>query len=147
MRMLRRGRLAAPSRSAILELLSAASVIECPGRASGTPLPIQWIQTCPGKQERCVTFRFSSLTNGHRPSAESGHAGTRPVPSRPDAAPVAGDVDVRAVWARPDPVRLFRLAEDVRDGKLRIPIARRMRLSEIREAHEAAEKGVWGKIG
>jgi NADPH:quinone reductase-like Zn-dependent oxidoreductase len=63
----------------------------------------------------------------------------------PDAAKKAG-VEVRDVWARPDPDRLNRLAEDVRDGKLKMPIARRMRLSEVREAHELAEQGVNGKI-
>jgi NADPH:quinone reductase-like Zn-dependent oxidoreductase len=63
----------------------------------------------------------------------------------PEGAKKAG-VDVREVFAQPDPDRLHRLAEDVRDGKLKIPIAKRMRLSEIREAHQLAEKGVDGKI-
>ena len=61
---------------------------------------------------------------------------------RPDAA---RDLDVREVWA-PDVERLYQLAEDVRGGKLRIPIARRMKLSDIREAHALAEKGGGGKI-
>jgi NADPH:quinone reductase-like Zn-dependent oxidoreductase len=59
---------------------------------------------------------------------------------------VGGNVDARAVFAQPDPARLHRLAQDFRDGKLKIPIARRMRLSDIREAHRAAEIGVAGKI-
>jgi NADPH:quinone reductase-like Zn-dependent oxidoreductase len=63
----------------------------------------------------------------------------------PEAAQKAG-IDVRGVWAHPDPDRLVPLAEAFRDGKLQIPIAKRFRLSEIREAHEAAEKGVGGKI-
>ena len=62
---------------------------------------------------------------------------------RPESA---GTVDVRPVWAQPDPDRLYQLAKDVRDGKLRIPIARRMKLSEIRDAHRAAENGAAGKI-
>jgi NADPH:quinone reductase-like Zn-dependent oxidoreductase len=58
----------------------------------------------------------------------------------------AGNADVRAVFAHPDPDRLYRLAKDFRDGKLKIPIARRMKLSEIREAHKAAQNGAEGKI-
>lgn len=58
----------------------------------------------------------------------------------------AGNADVRAVFAHPDPDRLYRLAKDFRDGKLKIPIARRMKLSEIREAHKAAQNGADGKI-
>lgn len=58
----------------------------------------------------------------------------------------AGNVDVRAVFAHPDPDRLYRLAEDFRHGRLKIPIARRMKLSEIREAHKAAQNGADGKI-
>jgi NADPH:quinone reductase-like Zn-dependent oxidoreductase len=63
----------------------------------------------------------------------------------PEAAEKAG-IDVRAVFAHPDPDRLYKLAEDFRDGRLRIPIAKRFRLAEMRQAHEAAEKGVNGKI-
>jgi NADPH:quinone reductase-like Zn-dependent oxidoreductase len=63
----------------------------------------------------------------------------------PEAAEKAG-IQVRAVWAHPDPDRLYKLAEDFRDGRLQIPIAKRFRLSQLREAHEAAEKGVNGKI-
>jgi NADPH:quinone reductase-like Zn-dependent oxidoreductase len=55
-------------------------------------------------------------------------------------------IDFREIWAHPDAARLHELAHAVRDGKLAIPIARRMRLSEIREAHEAAQKGAGGKI-
>ncbi|HWD98685.1 MAG TPA: NADP-dependent oxidoreductase [Bryobacteraceae bacterium] len=63
----------------------------------------------------------------------------------PEAAAKAG-IDVREVWSRPDPERLRKLAEDYRDGKLKIPIAERVPLSDIRRAHELAEKGVEGKI-
>lgn len=64
---------------------------------------------------------------------------------KPDAAQKAG-INVNQVWAQPDTPRLYQLAEDFRDGKLIIPIAKRMPLSEIREAHTLAEKGVSGKI-
>ena len=64
---------------------------------------------------------------------------------QPEAAKKAG-VNVNAVFAQPDPNRLYKLAEDVRDGRLKIPIAKRMRLSEIREAQAEAEKGINGKI-
>jgi len=64
---------------------------------------------------------------------------------KPAAAEKAG-IDVRSVWSRPDPKRLFEMAEDVRDGKLKIPIAKRFTLSEIREAQRAAQGGVAGKI-
>jgi len=64
---------------------------------------------------------------------------------RPDAAVKAG-IDVRPVLAQPDPDRLYQLAEAFRDGRLRIPIGRRLPLSEIRQAQEAAEQGSEGKI-
>ncbi len=65
---------------------------------------------------------------------------------KPPAAEKAG-VRVQAVYARPDADRLRQLAADVRDGKLKIPIARTFRFSEIRQAHELAEKGeIVGKI-
>ncbi len=60
--------------------------------------------------------------------------------------PGTENIDVRAIVAKPDPNRLFELAKDVSDGKLKMPIACRMGLSDIRKAHEAAEKGVNGKI-
>ena len=67
------------------------------------------------------------------------------VVGKPEAAAKAG-IEVREVWAQSDADRLYQLAENVRDGKLDIPIALRLPLSEIRLAHEAAEKGVSGKI-
>jgi NADPH:quinone reductase-like Zn-dependent oxidoreductase len=63
---------------------------------------------------------------------------------KPDAA-AGQDIDVRQVWAQPDPDRLHALALNVKEGRLRIPISRRMLLEELREAHEQAERGV-GKI-
>ena len=53
---------------------------------------------------------------------------------------------VRAHLAHPDSGRLAALAESAAAGKLIIPIARRMPLAQVREAHTLAEKGVGGKI-
>ena len=64
---------------------------------------------------------------------------------KPDAAQRAGVV-VRDVYAQPDPDRLHQLAAAVRDGKLIIPIAQRLPLSEIRQAQSMAEKDGHGKI-
>jgi NADPH:quinone reductase-like Zn-dependent oxidoreductase len=55
-------------------------------------------------------------------------------------------LEVRHVWAQPDPDRLASLVRAVADGALAIPIARRFPLSEIREAQELAEKGAGGKV-
>jgi NADPH:quinone reductase-like Zn-dependent oxidoreductase len=51
-----------------------------------------------------------------------------------------------ALQARPDSKRLAELAEDVRQGDLVIPIGKRFKLSQIREAMTAAEKGDSGKV-
>lgn len=51
-----------------------------------------------------------------------------------------------ALQARPDSKRLAELAEDVRRGDLVIPIGKRFKLSQIREAMTAAEKGDSGKV-
>lgn len=64
---------------------------------------------------------------------------------KPEGADQAG-IDVREVWAHPDSERLHLLAHDFRDGRLHIPIAKRMVLSQIRQAHQAAEQGSAGKI-
>jgi NADPH:quinone reductase-like Zn-dependent oxidoreductase len=48
--------------------------------------------------------------------------------------------------AHPDSARLTALAQAVADGKLSIPIARRMPLEDIRAAHTLAEHGAGGKI-
>lgn len=55
-------------------------------------------------------------------------------------------LEVRHVWARPDPERLASMVRAVAEGTLVIPIARRYPLSDIRKAHEAAEKGAGGKV-
>ncbi|MGC1784779.1 MAG: NADP-dependent oxidoreductase [Acidobacteriaceae bacterium] len=53
---------------------------------------------------------------------------------------------VRAVSAQPDAAQLHQLAEAVANGEFSIPIARRMKLSQAREAQRLAEAGGIGKI-
>jgi NADPH:quinone reductase-like Zn-dependent oxidoreductase len=53
---------------------------------------------------------------------------------------------VHALRSHPDSRRLAELAQSVAAGKLMIPIATRLPLSEIREAHTLAEQGARGKI-
>jgi NADPH:quinone reductase-like Zn-dependent oxidoreductase len=53
---------------------------------------------------------------------------------------------VRAFMAHPDRKRLTELIAAVADGKLTIPIAKRMPLAEIRDAQRLAEKGAGGKV-
>jgi len=55
-------------------------------------------------------------------------------------------VKVVPVYSTPNVKALQFMAEAVRDGKLRIPISRKFRLSDAAEAQAAAEKGVSGKI-
>ena len=57
------------------------------------------------------------------------------------------DIRVEAFMATPDASLLRQMADAVRDGKLVIPVVRKMRLSEAGEAQALAEKGsVGGKI-
>jgi NADPH:quinone reductase-like Zn-dependent oxidoreductase len=56
------------------------------------------------------------------------------------------DLRVAAVWARPDSTRLEVLGNQVAQGLFSIPIARKLKLSQIREAQQLAEKGGIGKI-
>jgi len=53
---------------------------------------------------------------------------------------------VHAIMTHPDSARLAALAQAVADRKLVIPIVRRFSLSEIRAAHQAAERGAGGKV-
>ncbi len=53
---------------------------------------------------------------------------------------------VKAFMTHADPKRLGELAQAVAGGKLQIPIARRFPLAEAAAAHEAAERGVNGKV-
>jgi NADPH:quinone reductase-like Zn-dependent oxidoreductase len=56
-------------------------------------------------------------------------------------------IAVRAVFAQPDARTLRELAEAVARGELKIPIARTLPLSQIRDAHRLAETGgVIGKV-
>jgi len=55
-------------------------------------------------------------------------------------------VNVTFVFSKFDRNILQFMAEAVRDGKLRIPIGRKLPLSQAAEAHAAAEKGGIGKI-
>jgi len=64
----------------------------------------------------------------------------------PPEAAKGRDLEVRAIMAKPDSARLEQLAGDVASGALSIPIAKRFKLSQIREAHQLAEKGAGGKI-
>ncbi len=67
------------------------------------------------------------------------------VVGKAEAAEKAG-IQVVQVLAQPDSKRLAELAEDVRDADLVIPIGKRFKLSEIREAHQVAQKGSAGKV-
>jgi NADPH:quinone reductase-like Zn-dependent oxidoreductase len=53
---------------------------------------------------------------------------------------------VQLVWAHPDSQRLHSLAEAVAKGEFSIPIARRMKLSQVREAQTIGEAGGVSKI-
>jgi NADPH:quinone reductase-like Zn-dependent oxidoreductase len=55
-------------------------------------------------------------------------------------------LEVRHVWAKPDPERLAWMVRAVVEGDLVIPVAKRFPLSEIRAAHELAQKGAGGKV-
>jgi NADPH:quinone reductase-like Zn-dependent oxidoreductase len=66
-----------------------------------------------------------------------------------DAPPNAADyssVKVVTVYSHPDSKTLEFMAEAVRDGKLIIPISRKLPLREAAQAHALAEKGGIGKI-
>jgi NADPH:quinone reductase-like Zn-dependent oxidoreductase len=57
------------------------------------------------------------------------------------------NVRIEAFMAKPDASLLRQMADAVRDGKLNIPIVKRMRLSEAGEAQRLAERGsLGGKI-
>jgi NADPH:quinone reductase-like Zn-dependent oxidoreductase len=56
------------------------------------------------------------------------------------------DLQVHEVWSEPDAKRLETLAGELVRGEFTIPISKRFKLAEIREAHALAEKGGGGKI-
>ena len=64
----------------------------------------------------------------------------------PEGAGLHPTVEIRAMSAVPDPRTLEIYSQDVRDGKLMIPIDRMVPLEEADEAQAAAEKGGVGKI-
>jgi NADPH:quinone reductase-like Zn-dependent oxidoreductase len=55
-------------------------------------------------------------------------------------------VEIKRVFGRADPAKVREFADDIRDGKYVLPIARTMPLSEAAEAHRMGEKGGIGKI-
>ena len=55
-------------------------------------------------------------------------------------------LEVRHVWAEADHERLAALMHAVAEGALVIPIAKRLPLAQIRQAHELAERGAGGKV-
>jgi NADPH:quinone reductase-like Zn-dependent oxidoreductase len=57
------------------------------------------------------------------------------------------DIQVEAFMAHPDASRLYQLADEAARSEFSIPIARTMKLQEIRQAHRISEKGgLGGKI-
>ena len=56
------------------------------------------------------------------------------------------DLQVHEVWSEPDAKRLEALARELARGEFTIPISKRFKLAEIRQAHALAEKGGGGKI-
>jgi NADPH:quinone reductase-like Zn-dependent oxidoreductase len=70
---------------------------------------------------------------------EGGICGTVVTP-RPDGS-LHPKIRVQHVMAVPDPSKVREFADDLRDGKFKLPIARTFPLSETAEAHAFAEKG------
>jgi NADPH:quinone reductase-like Zn-dependent oxidoreductase len=64
----------------------------------------------------------------------------------PDNAKAYPSVRVVAFVSKQDPKTLVYMAEAVRDGRMKVPIAQRLPLKEARQGHIAMEKGVAGKI-
>lgn len=67
------------------------------------------------------------------------------VVGEPQGAKARGFV-VHSLLAHPDSERLAALAKDVADGKLIVPIAARLPLSEARDAQLLAQRGAGGKV-
>jgi NADPH:quinone reductase-like Zn-dependent oxidoreductase len=55
-------------------------------------------------------------------------------------------LQVNEVWSEPDAKRLQQLAGEIARGTFTLPIAKRLKLEEVRQAHELAEKGASGKV-
>jgi NADPH:quinone reductase-like Zn-dependent oxidoreductase len=56
------------------------------------------------------------------------------------------DLRVVAIWAQPNSARLEQLGREVAQGVFSIPISKKLKLSQIGEAQQLAEKGGIGKI-
>ena len=68
------------------------------------------------------------------------------VVGKPESAKGRPDLQVNEVYSQPDGKRLEQLAREIAQGAFTIPIARTLKLAEIRQAHELAEKGANGKV-
>jgi NADPH:quinone reductase-like Zn-dependent oxidoreductase len=68
------------------------------------------------------------------------------VVGKPESAKGRPDLQVNEVYSQPDGKRLEQLAREIAQGAFTIPIARTLKLAEIRQAQELAEKGVNGKV-
>ncbi len=55
-------------------------------------------------------------------------------------------LEVRQVWAHPNPDRLGTLLQAIAEGALVMPIAKRFSLAQIREAQQSAQSGAGGKV-
>jgi len=55
-------------------------------------------------------------------------------------------VKVSRVFARPDASKVREFADDIRDGKFKLPISRHLPLADEGYAHELVQKGGAGKI-
>jgi NADPH:quinone reductase-like Zn-dependent oxidoreductase len=55
-------------------------------------------------------------------------------------------ITVTRVFGRPDASKVREFADDIRDGKLLLPISRRLPLRDASEAHTLAQRGGAGKI-
>ena len=75
---------------------------------------------------------------------DGGVCGTVVTPP-PDAA-LHPNVRLTRIMAHPDPAKVREFADDYRDGKFLLPIARTFPLSEAAEAQETAEKSAGGKV-
>jgi NADPH:quinone reductase-like Zn-dependent oxidoreductase len=56
------------------------------------------------------------------------------------------DLEVHEVWSKSDPKRLQELAGELVRGEFTLPISKKLKLADIRQAHTLAEKGGGGKI-
>ena len=56
------------------------------------------------------------------------------------------DLQVNEVWSTSNPKRLQELAGELARGEFTLPISKRLKLADIRQAHVLAEKGAAGKI-